>query len=292
MKNILKNRAAAIERYLSASVETFPGTPDRLKESMAYSLSAGGKRIRPALCLTTASLFGAIEENILPFAAAIEMIHTYSLIHDDLPAMDDDDLRRGKPSNHKAFDEATAILAGDGLLTDAFLIMTRTKADPEKLIEAIKTFSLAAGSAGMVGGQELDMLYTGKSGITLEQIEDMQKLKTGAIIKASCLCGAILAGANAEDCKRIGEYGAAIGKSFQIVDDILDIVADEKTLGKPKGSDIEAGKNTWPSKAGIEASKAAAERETRKAIAALQTYSGEDANFLRGLAEYIINRAN
>ena len=292
LKARLAAKAQETEKYISEKVADFPGAPERLRESMTYSLEAGGKRIRPVLFLSFGALFGALRENIIPFAAAIEMIHTYSLIHDDLPAMDDDDLRRGKPSNHKAFDEATAILAGDGLLTDAFLVMTRTVAPRDRLLEAIRVFARAAGSAGMVGGQELDMVYTGASGVTLAQTEQMQAMKTGAILEASCVCGAALAGASDADLKRTSKYGAAIGKAFQIVDDILDITADEKTLGKPRGSDVAAGKNTWPSLVGLEASREAARFEAEKAVRALEPYNGEEAEFLRSLANYIVVRAN
>lgn len=292
LKARLAAKAKETEKYIRENVADFPGAPERLREAMNYSLEAGGKRIRPVLLLSFGALFGAKGEKIIPFAAAIEMIHTYSLIHDDLPAMDDDDLRRGKPSSHKAFDEPTAILAGDGLLTDAFLIMTRTEAPCDRLLEAIRIFARAAGSSGMVGGQELDMIYTGADGITLSQTARMQAMKTGAIIEASCVCGAVLAGASESEIKRTKDYGGAIGKAFQIVDDILDITADEKTLGKPRGSDVAAGKNTWPSLAGLEASREAARSEAEKAIRALEPYNGEEAEFLRSLANYIVVRAN
>ncbi|MDE5833204.1 MAG: polyprenyl synthetase family protein [Desulfovibrio sp.] len=292
MKERLATRAATIEKYIREEVATFPGTPVKLREAMVYSLEAGGKRIRPVLCLTFGSLFGAEEDILLPFAAAIEMIHTYSLIHDDLPAMDDDDLRRGKPSCHKAFGEAAAILAGDGLLTEAFLVMTRSRAPRSRLLEATRVFARAAGSAGMVGGQELDMEYTGGKTATLEEVARMQAMKTGAILEASCVCGAILAGASPEELETASGYGRALGKAFQIVDDILDITADEKILGKPKGSDAAAGKSTWPAVAGLEAARIEAERESEKAVNYLRDSRGADADFLRSLAKYIITRVN
>ena len=194
MKALLRTRGKDVEAYLATCLDG-RDLPQRLKDSMLYSLQAGGKRLRPVLCLSTAALCGLSPQRSMPFAAAIEMIHTYSLVHDDLPAMDDDDLRRGKPSNHKAFDEATAILAGDGLLTDAFMVMCRTPEAPDRVLEAVSTLALAAGSSGMVGGQEWDMIYTGAASITLEQMRTVHAMKTGALLRASCLCGAILAGA-------------------------------------------------------------------------------------------------
>lgn len=289
-KHILAGRAAKVEKYIAENIAGFPGAPARSRDSMAYSLNAGGKRIRPVLCLSFASLFGGDETKILPFAAAIEMIHTYSLIHDDLPAMDDDDFRRGRPSNHKAFGEAAAILAGDGLLTDAFWRMTLTDAAPEKLLSAIAAFARAAGSAGMVGGQCLDMELTGATDATLESVEYMEALKTGAIIEASCVCGAILGGADEAGEARAAEYGRALGKSFQIVDDILDVVGDAGTMGKPRGSDAAAGKNTWPSLAGLDASARAAREESARAKDALAGFAGADADFLRALADYVVKR--
>lgn len=251
MKTLLKSRGRDVEAYLAGCLDG-RAIPSRLKESMLYSLQAGGKRLRPVLCLSCAALCGLEPHKALPFASAIEMIHTYSLIHDDLPAMDDDDLRRGKPSNHKAFDEATAILAGDGLLTDAFVIMCRAPLAADVLLRAVAELALAAGASGMVGGQEWDMIYTGRSQVSLEELRGMHAMKTGALLRASCVCGGLLAGAEEVALRALGDFGSALGVAFQIADDILDVVADTATLGKPAGSDAEQGKNTYPSLVGLE----------------------------------------
>lgn len=289
MKRILASRAAKVENFFAACLESCAGTPARLKESMLYSLQAGGKRLRPVLCMSSASLCGLDETRALPFAAAIEMIHTYSLIHDDLPAMDNDDLRRGKPSNHKRFDEATAILAGDGLLTDAFAVAAGADLPAAPLLAAIRELAKAAGSTGMVGGQALDMLYTGADSVSLEDVARMQALKTGAILRASCLCGAILAEAPNPMLKAMETYGASLGKAFQIADDILDITGNEQTLGKPVGSDEKSGKNTWPSHVGLEASRREALNAAEEAKAALPDRPGAD--FLSALADYVVRRS-
>lgn len=288
MKRILIERARKVEKYLSDALPQ--GSPARLLSAMRYSLDAGGKRLRPVLCLSCAALCGADAEKALPFAGAIEMIHTYSLIHDDLPAMDNDDFRRGKPSCHKAFDEALAILAGDGLLTDAFALAASSPFPPGDVLRAILRLAEAAGSAGMVGGQALDMEYTGQENISLPQIRHMQSLKTGAMIEASCACGAILAGAPAEQAQAVGRYGKYLGRAFQVVDDVLDITGDSATLGKPVGSDQEKGKNTCPSVLGVEESLRLAREDGEKARAALEAFSGPEAAFLLALVTYILNR--
>ncbi len=286
VKKQLQGYATRVENFLRA---TLPQHKNRLEQAMEYSLLAGGKRIRPALCLAWGTLAGEREENLLPFAAAIECIHTYSLIHDDLPAMDDDDLRRGRPSCHKQFDEATAVLAGDALLTDAFTLMLGAQVPAQRLVVATKEISLAAGSLGMVGGQMLDMLYTGQDDISLDQLKLMHAGKTGALLAGSCVSGAMLAGDEA--CvSRAGEYGRAIGIAFQIVDDILDVVGDEKTLGKPVGSDEEQGKTTYPSLVGIEKSRELAAKEAELAQAALADFSGPQKEFLFALADYLVKR--
>lgn len=288
MKEILKERARKVEDFLAY---IFPSnTPSRLKDAMCYSLEAGGKRLRPVLCLSCASLFGAKENTVLPFACAIEMIHTYSLIHDDLPAMDDDDMRRGKPSCHKAFDEATAILAGDGLLTEAFNLAAKTPVKADRVLEAFQELAKAAGPTGMVGGQMLDMEYTGLKNIEFNQIRHMQSLKTGAMITASCVCGGILAGASPEVIHSLESYGKYLGSAYQVVDDILDIVGDSAVLGKPVGSDENQGKNTCPSVIGLEESRKLALEDAKKAREALEDFSGQDAAFLLSLLDYTLNR--
>ena len=288
MKALLLRRARMVEEFLPSCVGG--AMPPRLRDSMLYSLQAGGKRLRPVLCLSCAALFGLAESVVLPFAAAIEMIHTYSLIHDDLPAMDDDDLRRGKPSNHKAFDEATAILAGDGLLTDAFGRMTAVDLPASRVLAAVGEMARAAGSTGMVGGQEWDMIYTGMPPVSLDELRRMHAMKTGALLRASCVCGALLAGAESIELQRISRYGAALGVAFQIADDILDVVSDTETLGKPAGSDAEHGKNTYPSLVGLDESRRLAQEQARHAQEAIASFHGPEAEFLRALALYTVTR--
>lgn len=290
MKELLRERGETVEKYLAVCLDAY-SIPQRLKASMLYSLQAGGKRMRPVLCMSTAALCGLSSKLILPFAAAIEMIHTYSLIHDDLPAMDDDDLRRGKPSNHKAFDEATAILAGDALLTDAFLVACRSSVPAEFLLEAIRELARAAGSAGMVGGQQEDISASHTVHMGLDRLRAMHARKTGALLRASCLCGAILAGTDRAVCEAIAAYGESLGVAFQIADDILDVVADTATLGKPAGSDSAHGKQTYPALLGLSKSRRLARQHAHEAQEALQNFEGPEADFLRALASYTVERA-
>ena len=292
----LKKEAAKVEAYLVRCIASIGGVPEGLAEAMNYSLLAGGKRIRPVLCLTFAKAFNRdksldIAKAVMPFAAAIECIHSYSLIHDDLPAMDNDDMRRGRPTNHKQFSEATAILAGDALVTDAFTLMASVAESiaAERVLKGISCFARAAGSPGMVGGQFLDMLYTGAKATTFEELRGMHAMKTGALLQASCVCGAILAGADEHVLKKVAEYGRGIGAAFQIVDDILDEIGDQALLGKPVGSDAVNGKTTYPSLLGLEASRALARKEAESAILALPDAGAETA-FLQGLAGYIVSR--
>ena len=274
VKAHLAERGKLVEEHLRGCVAD-PGTPERLREAMLYSLLAGGKRLRPVLCLTTASLFGAAPKDVLPFACGIEMVHTYSLIHDDLPAMDDDDLRRGRPSNHKAFDEATAILAGDALQSDAFLCMTSCPLPADRILRAVHEFAAAPVLRG---------------GRCLEDLRHLHALKTGAILRASVTCGAILAGADSASLEKLGVFGAELGVAFQIADDILDVVSDTATLGKPAGSDEEEDKNTYPALVGLDRSRALAKQHADSAIAAIRDLSGGDADFLRGLAVFTVER--
>ncbi|MBG0777177.1 MAG: polyprenyl synthetase family protein [Desulfovibrionaceae bacterium] len=299
VKQALADLGLEIEAFLGGCMKG-RHVPCALVTAMEYSLMAGGKRLRPALCLTFAELFGLARGEAMPFACALECIHTYSLIHDDLPAMDDDDLRRGKPSSHKKFGEATAILAGDGLLTEAFGIMTWVAEDgsgdgtvpPARVVAALRETASAAGAAGMVGGQFLDMDFTGRRTVKLDELRAMHALKTGALIRCSCLTGAILAGASEEDLARVRAYGEAIGVAFQIVDDVLDVVGDEATLGKPVGSDASQGKCTYPALVGIEKSREMARERADAAQEILAPYAGPQADFLRALARYIVERAS
>ncbi|EMG38892.1 farnesyl-diphosphate synthase [Desulfocurvibacter africanus PCS] len=293
IKEELLVSAKHVEGYLRTCLHG-RGVPARLLASMEYSLLAGGKRLRPVLCLKWASLCGLDMQKAMPFAASLELIHTYSLIHDDLPAMDNDDLRRGKPSNHKQFDEATAILAGDGLLTEAFSLMAQTAGSlpAERVVCAIKAVAAAAGAGGMVGGQALDMEYTGKAGISLDQLQTMHAMKTGALIRVACLSGAMLAGSEASVLEKASTYGAAIGVAFQIADDILDVVGNEQEIGKPVGSDEQAGKNTYPSLVGLAESHRLARLYVDRAVECLEEYSTSEADFLRELAFYIVERVS
>ena len=283
-----------VEQYLS---NTFcdPEIPPRLAESMRYSLLAGGKRIRPVLCLAFAGACtpGHTEkfiDSLMPFAAGLEMIHTYSLIHDDLPAMDDDDLRRGKPTCHKAFDEATAILAGDALLTNAFSHMASTGVPADRLIEAMRLTAEASGAAGMVGGQVLDLAGEGKK-LSLEDLNILNAKKTGALLRNACECGAVLAGADAARRDAARRYGAELGIAFQITDDILDVIGDESVVGKEVRHDAESEKATWPSLIGLEASQKEALRYCAAAEAAIKgLFSGPEADLLCALARSLATR--
>jgi geranylgeranyl diphosphate synthase type II len=295
VKQKLAARAGEVDAFLADCLKG-RGFPERLLAAMEYSLHAGGKRLRPVLVLSFTRLFGGDGAAVLPFAASLELIHTYSLIHDDLPAMDDDDLRRGKPSCHKQFDEATAILAGDGLLTEAFGFMLSAASErglsAGRVLRATQLLARAAGAAGMVGGQALDMEYTGRSGVTIDELRAMHAMKTGALITAACESGAVLAGADETDVDRAREYGRNIGVAFQIADDVLDVVGDEKTIGKPVGSDQEKGKNTYPSLVGLEKSRELARGYVARARELLAPLSGAEADFLSELAQYIVDRVN
>lgn len=299
IKEQLAGRAAPVEAYLSGCLRD-RGFPDPLLAAMEYSLLAGGKRLRPVLVLSFCTLNGGDATAALPLAAALECIHTYSLIHDDLPAMDDDDLRRGRPSNHKQFGEAQAILAGDGLNTEAFTLACEAATvrglPTGAVLRAVARLAQAAGAAGMVGGQTIDMELTGAalSGrkVSLPQLQKMHAHKTGALITAACVCGAILSGAGPEAEARAEAYGRAIGMAFQIADDILDVVGDEAQLGKPVGSDTANGKTTYPSLIGLTASRIMARKQADLALEPLAGLTGPEAEFLRALAQYIVDRAS
>lgn len=262
-------------------------------DAMRYSLENGGKRIRPMLTLEFCRVCGGDVKNALPLACAVEMMHTYSLIHDDLPCMDDDDMRRGKPSCHKQFGESYALLAGDGLLTHAFHVISGSdfaKKNPSLALEAVEVLSCLAGPNGMIGGQVIDLKSEGKT-IEIETLEKMDELKTGALIKAACLLGVIAAGADEEKKKAACDYAMYIGHAFQVVDDILDVTADEKELGKPVGSDKASDKSTYVSLLGLERSQQIADELTAKALHSLDIF-GEDAEFLKKLALKLASRRN
>ena len=277
---------ALVEEALARYVEQWPELGD-LKSAMAYSLLSGGKRIRPVLTLAACRLFDGQVEKALPFACGLEMIHTYSLIHDDLPCMDDDDFRRGKPTNHKVYGEATAVLAGDGLLTAAFAVLAQAELSSEQIVRGVACLSKAAGPAGMVGGQILDLLGEGKT-LTYDEIVQIQNLKTGCMIEGAARLGAIAAGSTPEEEEAVAEYARKIGLAFQIRDDVLDVLGDEAELGKPIGSDQEKQKSTFVGLKGIEGCEALIEELTEEAITSLASYPGSE--FLCDLARMLAGR--
>lgn len=279
----LAEKAARVNAALESCVATWENVPARLEEAIRHSLFAGGKRLRPALALSTAELVSGDDSPALPAACALEMIHTYSLIHDDLPAMDDDDLRRGKPTCHAVYGEALAILAGDALLTMAFDVLAETS-QPEVFREVAR----AAGAGGMVGGQVLDLQSEGQH-INAGELRRIHELKTGALIRASVRVGALLGNADADSLTRLTDYAEHIGLAFQITDDILDVVGQESATGKPVGSDEAKGKATYPSLMGLDDAKSFATKEIDAAVAALELF-GAEADPLRELAHFVIER--
>jgi geranylgeranyl diphosphate synthase type II len=282
----------ALRRYLpEEGDDPSSACPPRLAAAMRYSVLGGGKRLRPVLCLLAAEACGgeAAAEAALPSACALELVHTYSLIHDDLPAMDDDDLRRGRPTCHKAFDEATAILAGDGLLTLAFEVIAAHTRPAEAAIGCVRALAEAAGPAGMVGGQMADLQAEGRTDGTTEALEAIHRRKTGALLRASLQMGAIVAGADAERRAALDRYGRAVGLAFQIVDDLLDVQGDEAKLGKRVGKDSELGKWTYPGFLGIEGSRRRARQLADEAVAALAPL-GAGGDRLRALALDLLER--
>ncbi len=261
-----------------------------LYDAMEYSLLGGGKRIRPVLTLETCRMCGGDPEQALPFACAVEMIHTYSLIHDDLPCMDDDDLRRGKPTNHKIYGEATAVLAGDGLLTAAFetALEESNGLPPERVVAAAACLARAAGARGMVGGQALDMAAQGRA-VSRPEVEYLQGKKTGALLSAAAEMGCIVAGGGEEARAAVCRYAQKLGLAFQVRDDILDVVGSEVTLGKPVGSDRANEKTTFVTLLGMEACRELVEKLTEEAVEELEPF-GEAAAFLRWLAWMLSGR--
>ena len=284
LSSYLREKKTLIDRYLMMFLGSPGKLPPTLYESMRYSLSAGGKRIRPILSIASCEAVGGMTENVIPAAIAIEMIHTYSLIHDDLPAMDNDDLRRGKPTNHKVFGEATAILAGDGLLTLAFSILSGVS-NSMKILHEI---ALAAGPEGMVGGQQLDIENEGKN-IDVKALEELHRRKTGALILAAVRSGGIAGGAAETQLSALTDYGMKIGLAFQIADDILDLEGDVEYIGKSPGKDVKQNKNTYPALLGSTESKIVARNLVDEALEALESFD-EKAVPLRMIAEYIVER--
>lgn len=255
--------------------------------AMKYSLSNGGKRLRPVLTLEFCKMCGGDVESAMNYACAVEYVHTYSLIHDDLPCMDDDDMRRGNPSCHKMYGEAMALLAGDGLLTHAFEICASADLDAQKNSDAVCLLSQNAGVGGMLGGQVIDLKYEAGDP-TISDILSVHKLKTGALISAACLLGCIAAGASNEQLSAASKYAYLIGTAFQIKDDLLDVQGDEAVLGKPVGSDAENDKTTYVTLVGAQKAQKDVEKLTAKAIEILDEF--EDNEFMKALSEYLINR--
>ncbi len=279
-----------LDEINSALKEYLPAADDVVSQAMRYSVENGGKRIRPALLLEFCRVCGGDYKKAVPFACALEMIHTYSLIHDDLPCMDNDDFRRGKPSCHIAFGEEYALLAGDALLTLAFETAMKSNLSAEITVRAAKELAKAAGVMGMVGGQVLDLQNEGKK-VGVSDLQKTDELKTGELIRAACVLGCVCAGADDKKIAAAEKYAHDIGIAFQIVDDILDVTSDEETLGKPIGSDEENQKSTYVSLLGIEKSRKTAEELTLNAQKALDAFDG-DVSSLKDFAEKLKNRKN
>ena len=288
----LSQRREFIDAAICGYLPEETSYPESIHKSILYSVLAGGKRLRPVLVIAAVEAVGGNREDVLPFAVAVEYIHTYTLIHDDLPALDNDDLRRGKPTNHKVFGEAIAILAGDALLTQAFYLMTHSglmgAIPPEKLLQAAHDMTGAIGTSGMIGGQVVDIESEGKP-IDAETLEYIHVHKTGCLIKACIRAGAILSQAEVDQFQALSNYGEQIGLAFQIVDDILDITADQSLLGKDIGSDAEKEKATYPALYGLDESKKKAEKLVEEGIACLEIF-GAKAEPLREIGRFFLQR--
>jgi geranylgeranyl diphosphate synthase, type II len=293
LKQYLKERCELVDSRLMMAMPSETELPFSLHKSMRYSTFAGGKRLRPILLLAACEAVGGEINTALPAACSMEMIHTYSLIHDDLPAMDNDDFRRGNPTNHKVFGDAVAILAGDALLTQAFILLSSpffaSNVPHDRILAVIHEIASAAGSRGMVGGQVVDMESEGKIDLDLPTVQYIHTHKTGALIKASVKIGALLGGADDRLLSSITRFGEVIGLAFQIADDILDIEGSTEELGKDAGSDQARGKATYPSVIGIEESRRRASELLDMAIESLDSF-GEKADPLREIAKFIISR--
>ncbi|MBS9478255.1 polyprenyl synthetase family protein [Ancylobacter radicis] len=295
----LSATAEAVSTYIEAAIAASAQPSARLAAAMRHGALAGGKRLRPLLVVETAALFGVAPTAALPAAAALECVHCYSLVHDDLPAMDDDDLRRGQPTVHRAFDEATAILAGDGLLTLAFEILARPEAGPDAQVRIALVAGLAraAGAAGMVGGQMLDLAAegrfetAGRRALDLSEIQHLQSLKTGALLRHACEAGALVGGASPGQMLALDAYAQAIGRAFQIADDLLDVEGDAGTVGKAVGKDAAAGKATLVGLMGVEGAREELDRLVHMAEAALAPF-GSKATLLVEAARFIAYRRN
>lgn len=293
IKKYLNDKKELVDSFLHAYFKD-QHRPTLLHEAMLYSIFAGGKRIRPVLAIASYEACGGKADEIIPYASALELVHTYSLIHDDLPAMDNDDLRRGKPTNHKVYGEAVAILAGDALLTDAFSLLSDTTfchtINETNLLKALHEISIASGSIGMVAGQAQDILSE-NSVPDKDILQFIHIHKTTALICASVKLGCILAGSDPEKLEAIASYGSGIGLAFQVVDDILNVEGDTKEMGKAAGSDAKINKMTYPSLYGIEESRQISKKLISDAINSLASFSSE-ADPLREIALYLLDRRN
>ena len=289
LKELWKKRLDLVEEKLVEELREETALDETLCASMKYSLMAGGKRLRPVLLMAAADAVGGRGEEFVVTGCALEMIHTYSLIHDDLPAMDNDDYRRGKLTNHKVYGDGMAVLAGDALLTMAFEVMLRQEGvSPEQLVAVIREMSIAAGPGGMVGGQAIDLESEGRR-IAMEELRRMHMAKTGALFRAAIRSGAILGGATEEQLAALTEYAEKFGLAFQITDDILDVTGDEETIGKPVGSDERNHKSTYVSLTSLQEAKKLALDTVDEAMEALEGF-GEEADFLRDLVAYLVER--
>lgn len=286
-ENILKNDIRKVDNSLLSYLPDAKDGQYQVAEAMKYSLINGGKRIRPVLVLEFARACGGTRNDCLPLACALEYVHTYSLIHDDLPCMDNDDLRRGKPSCHKQFDEATALLAGDALLTHAFEIISEAELSDDKKVMAVSLLAQNSGVSGMIGGQVIDLLFE-QGSPNLKELLTVYKLKTGALISAACLLGCISADADSSQMAAASKFAYSLGIAFQIQDDILDITGDEKKLGKPVGSDATNSKKTYATIAGLTKAQQDVKKLTDNAISQLDAF--EDAEFIKLLALKLVNR--
>jgi len=289
----MEEKRLITEEILDASLSSTCQQTDIIIESMRYSLLAGGKRVRPMLCFAATEMFGGSIEVAKPTAVALEMIHTMSLIHDDLPAMDNDDFRRGKPTNHVLYGDDVAILAGDAMLSTAFEHVARetTGVPAERTVQVLRILGECVGPLGLAGGQVLDLKSEGKPDVGVDTLEWIHTYKTAALLKAAVSCGAVLAGATEEEVAKCEEYALKIGLAFQVADDILDVTASTEELGKTAGKDLDVDKTTYPKLLGLERSREVARELVDDAKAALAEF-GDRAAPLNGLAEYIIARSN
>ncbi len=294
LEEYVREKKELVDRWLDRFVPSENTPPETIHKAIRYALFPGGKRLRPVLCMAAAEVVGASPEEVLPAACAIEMIHTYSLIHDDLPCMDDDDFRRGRPTVHKVFGEAMAVLAGDGLLSMAFEVLTNPGLYPNpslpRIITVANEVARASGTSGMVGGQVLDIEGEKMESPTLEYVEQIHMNKTARMIEVSLKAGAILAGAGHREVERLGQYGVKIGLAFQITDDILGEIGDEKKLGKPVKRDRELNKATYPAVVGIERARQRAAELVEEAKKSLDIFEEKRCWMLRELADYILRR--